>query len=197
MVDDDKKTDKRSGRLEQRRHSIVEAAAHLFIGKGFHQTGMRDIAQQAGISLGNLYNHFKGKNDIIFAIGELETVDLEPLLGPLEQANEQDQAALQQFIKAYFKLCSGLSYAALSAEITAEVFRNPKILSGFIETRKRMEAAVERHLPQDLDDRSATAGVVIDMIEKAAQSAAGEPKSRQAAGVNAVLEIVSRMVQPR
>ncbi len=55
-----------TSRLEKsakRRQMIVETAAGLFIEKGFHQTGMRDIAGKAGISLSNLYNHFKGKNE--------------------------------------------------------------------------------------------------------------------------------------
>ena len=68
-----------TSRLEKsakRRQMIVETAAGLFIEKGFHQTGMRDIAGKAGISLSNLYNHFKGKNEIIAAISELETVEL-------------------------------------------------------------------------------------------------------------------------
>ncbi|HDO1150981.1 TPA: helix-turn-helix transcriptional regulator, partial [Aeromonas salmonicida] len=44
-------------RLEQRRELIIQAALGCFIERGFHQTGMRDIAAAAGVSLGNLYNH--------------------------------------------------------------------------------------------------------------------------------------------
>jgi AcrR family transcriptional regulator len=35
-------------RLEQRREQIIQAALGCFIERGFHQTGMRDIAAAAG-----------------------------------------------------------------------------------------------------------------------------------------------------
>ena len=47
--------------LENRRETIVNAAIGCFIDKGFHTTSMRDIAQAASVSLGNLYNYFPGK----------------------------------------------------------------------------------------------------------------------------------------
>lgn len=47
------------------RDKIVEAALHSFTHKGFHQTSMRDIALAAGVSVGNLYNHFAGKEALI------------------------------------------------------------------------------------------------------------------------------------
>ena len=54
------------------REKIVEAALHSFTHKGFHQTSMRDIAQTAGVSVGNLYNHFTGKEALIGEIALLE-----------------------------------------------------------------------------------------------------------------------------
>lgn len=54
------------------REKIVEAALHSFTHQGFHQTSMRDIAQAAGVSVGNLYNHFSGKEALIGEIALLE-----------------------------------------------------------------------------------------------------------------------------
>src|SRR5918997_6800213 len=54
--------------LEARRGRIEEAARELFIRRGFHATSMRDIAEGAGTSLGNLYNYYPNKEDILESI---------------------------------------------------------------------------------------------------------------------------------
>ena len=46
-------------------HTEIIVAAHaLFADQGFHGTSMRQIADQAGVTLGGIYNHFSGKEDI-------------------------------------------------------------------------------------------------------------------------------------
>jgi AcrR family transcriptional regulator len=54
--------------LDTKRRRIEEAARHLFIRRGFHATSMRDIARGAGASLGNLYNYYPTKEDILESI---------------------------------------------------------------------------------------------------------------------------------
>ncbi|HLF91099.1 MAG TPA: TetR/AcrR family transcriptional regulator [Anaerolineales bacterium] len=49
---------------ERTRADIVLAAHDLIIQNGYHGTSMRQIAKQAGIALGGIYNHFASKEDI-------------------------------------------------------------------------------------------------------------------------------------
>lgn len=74
-----------------RRARIVEAALACFVEKGFHQTGMREIAATAGVSLGNLYNHFPGKEALIALIASLEA---EELAAPFATHQRQLEQAL-------------------------------------------------------------------------------------------------------
>lgn len=53
---------------ETTRLAIEEAAFHLFMQHGFHATSMRQIADQAGLALGGIYNHFSSKEEIFAAI---------------------------------------------------------------------------------------------------------------------------------
>lgn len=46
------------------RPDILRAAAELFRRQGFHGTSTREIAEKAGVSLGNIYNHFKTKEEL-------------------------------------------------------------------------------------------------------------------------------------
>ena len=56
-----------SDRHGQKRWKIVMAAAELFIKKGSINTGVRDIAEASGITIGTIYYYFKSKDDIIDA----------------------------------------------------------------------------------------------------------------------------------
>ncbi len=51
----------------EKKWEIVQAAAKLFIKKGTFNTGVRDIAEASGITVGTLYHYFKSKEDIVEA----------------------------------------------------------------------------------------------------------------------------------
>jgi AcrR family transcriptional regulator len=53
---------------ERTRARVVNAAHRLFTTRGYHGTSMRQIAEQAGLALGGIYNHFAGKEDIFVAV---------------------------------------------------------------------------------------------------------------------------------
>lgn len=47
---------------------ILSASLKLFSSKGFGETSIRDIAKEAGISVGLLYNYYKSKEDLAMAV---------------------------------------------------------------------------------------------------------------------------------
>ena len=54
--------------IEKKKSRIEEAARELFISQGFHATSMRNIASRAGTSLGNVYNYYRTKEEILESI---------------------------------------------------------------------------------------------------------------------------------
>ena len=60
-------TRKESMVMEMRQRIILEAL-RLFSLKGFLSTSVQDILTAAGASKGGLYNHFKSKEDLFFAV---------------------------------------------------------------------------------------------------------------------------------
>lgn len=55
---------------ERTRQRIIEAAAQLFVRKGFYGTSIADLAQATGLTKGALYHHFENKDAIFFAVIE-------------------------------------------------------------------------------------------------------------------------------
>jgi len=53
---------------EQTRQRIIDAAAQLFISKGFYGTSIADLAQATELTKGALYHHFENKDAIFFAV---------------------------------------------------------------------------------------------------------------------------------
>jgi AcrR family transcriptional regulator len=58
----------RATKGERTRDRVIQAAYRLFIERGYHGTSMRRIAEQAGLALGGIYNHFASKEDIFTTV---------------------------------------------------------------------------------------------------------------------------------
>lgn len=50
------------------RDRILEAARRLFITKGYNGSNLREIAKEAGVSMGGIYHHFASKEEIYEAL---------------------------------------------------------------------------------------------------------------------------------
>jgi len=65
---------------------ILNSAYELFVQKGYRGSSMRDIAENAGIKAGSVYNHFKTKEDIFEAVF-IEKHPLFRILALLDEVN--------------------------------------------------------------------------------------------------------------
>ncbi|HBP04689.1 MAG TPA: TetR family transcriptional regulator [Stenotrophomonas sp.] len=137
----------RADRNEQRIAQILQAALQCFLVKGFHQTSMRDIAQAAGVSLGNLYNHFPGKEAIILAVAVAESEELAPLLQRLA-ASDGERTQVMAFLQDFHALCRQPEWATLAVEVLAESARNPAVAEAFAANRRQLRATLAEALQQ-------------------------------------------------
>jgi len=100
-------TERRIRRSETRRREILHAAASVFREYGYNEAGMRDIADAADLSPGNLYYYFKGKQEILFFCQDRA---LDQMLASLEHAQRQDgeiSARLYTLIQAHLHCMLG------------------------------------------------------------------------------------------
>jgi len=56
--------------MEEKRKLILESARRFFFRYGFKKTSMDDIAEDAGVGKGTLYNYFRNKVDLFICLGE-------------------------------------------------------------------------------------------------------------------------------
>jgi AcrR family transcriptional regulator len=54
--------------IKQRRAELIKAAVKLFTEKGFHRTTTREIAREAGFSIGTLYEYIRTKEDVLYLV---------------------------------------------------------------------------------------------------------------------------------
>ena len=163
---------RREETVQERRLLIVEAAATCFAEKGFHQTSMRDLAKRAGVSLGNVYNHFDSKTDLILEMAKLEADELHEVRTELSKIKDPAKA-LDEFAVFYARTCADRKYALLAAEISSEGLRNPDICADFLDNRSTLVSTVADILEQIVQVRNITpklpasdcAETVIDLIE--------------------------------
>ncbi|MBD3318212.1 MAG: TetR family transcriptional regulator [Chitinivibrionales bacterium] len=86
---------------ESSRRKILRTALEQFGTKGYHTTSIEAIAKAAGISKGLIYNHFKGKEQLLEAIlvGSIDEM-VEMFASLFEADNPRKQ--LKLFIDAMF-----------------------------------------------------------------------------------------------
>lgn len=182
-----------------RRAAIVDAALACFVNQGFHCTSMRDIAQMASVSLGNLYNHFDSKQALIAEVATQEQTGLLPLLDALERQREAPSlAAVAQFLQAYQALCRQREWAVLSAECLSEIVRSPELAPAFEANRRRMldglagfleRAAQQGHFKPAVPVRLA-AQLLLDAVESDALRFALAVTPQEEGGPQAAIDVL-------
>src|ERR1043166_1450863 len=84
----------REEKSERSRRLVLDAALRLFSTCGFRATSVRDIAEAAGVSTGNLYHHFPDKEAIFRTLldeyRELAASDQFPLYRALQAGTFPD-----------------------------------------------------------------------------------------------------------
>lgn len=81
--------------VEQNERRIEQAALRVFTRQGYHGTSIREIADEAKVSLGNIYNYYANKEQLFVSLvrrydqrmRELQREKLTPLIGSLEPGN--------------------------------------------------------------------------------------------------------------
>lgn len=94
--------------IEKRRQQIIQGAVKLFREKGYHRTTTREIAKEAGFSIGTLYEYIRMKEDVLYLVcdGIYNEVHARLSSLPIQKGTIE---GLQIAIKQYFYLIDDMA----------------------------------------------------------------------------------------
>jgi TetR/AcrR family transcriptional regulator, fatty acid metabolism regulator protein len=114
-----------------RRTQILDAATRVFASKGFNRATIRDVAQDAGVADGTIYNYFANKTDLLF--GLLDRLnDTERRPASLALAAE---ASFADYFRAYLRerVEALWSNADLFRAVLPELLANPELRARYFD----------------------------------------------------------------
>ena len=85
----------------QKREDIALSSTELFIQKGFHNLTVSEVAKNAKIAKGTIYEYFESKEDIVFAIIEYAQTSYDKEV--LEKVNNTN--CIKEKVLSLFDLC--------------------------------------------------------------------------------------------
>ncbi len=115
------------------RDKIVATARTLFASQGFHQTPMSELANEAEVSVGQIYRFFTGKSELIRAIiredASIRIAEMTAVKAKLEAGEISIEQAL---IQVCLQALQG-EHEALSFDILAEAHRDSDVAATITE----------------------------------------------------------------
>lgn len=140
---------RRTARAEQRdaRQEILEAAAEVFVARGFHGASVDEVANEAGYSKGAIYWHFEGKADLFLALIE-ERVDgpTREMVKLLESAPASQDLAPEASRRFAELLSQQREWLVLDHEYWLRAVRDPDLGNRFAESRRKLRGALGKAL---------------------------------------------------
>jgi AcrR family transcriptional regulator len=128
---------------DRRQRAILAAATTCFRNIGLRSVTMQDIASEAGMSVGNVYRYFDGKEAIIAALaggadaGGKEALSLDDTAGDRAFAEE---------LRQLFAFAADQAMGALALELTAEARRNTALASVYASNKAQMTETLVRKI---------------------------------------------------
>jgi AcrR family transcriptional regulator len=121
----------RPERKAERRAQVVAAARTCFARSGFHNTTLKDVFAEAGLSAGCVYNYFQSKDELMLAIAEERHEEERHLIAEAAETDDPVTALRQiarRFADTYLKE-DGSDKRRLALQTWSEAQINPSILS--------------------------------------------------------------------
>jgi AcrR family transcriptional regulator len=93
--------------IDARRKQIIDGAIKVFSAKGFHAATVREIAEEAGLTMGSLYNYINTKEDIIYFVYDYITKvlrdEVRSAIADLTDPEERLKTALQHNLNSVYE----------------------------------------------------------------------------------------------
>jgi AcrR family transcriptional regulator len=118
---------------------ILDVAEEMLAEKGYHDTSMDEIAALAGVAKGTLYQHFPGKEDLVFALFERNLVLFEQAVRQAASAPLTASAKLERILSYVYQERRGPH-----AQLLQLLYQNMEIRKGLLEKKGQLRDHMEQ-----------------------------------------------------
>jgi AcrR family transcriptional regulator len=115
----------------RQREKILQAAMRCFIEKGLHKASIQDISEASGLSPGQIYRIFEGKDAIIHALADEERQEAAELIDYINASQKDIAKGLCDAAPQLIAYMTDPSYALITLEFSAEAMHNEKFAALF------------------------------------------------------------------
>ncbi len=110
-----------------RRGAILDAAVGIFAKKGYRDTTLDEIAITSEFGKGTIYNYFKSKEEIYFAIIDDVSKSLYQIIQQADSETKSSKDFFEMHTKLLFQYCAGIRdafiiYVREIAHFTTDIF---------------------------------------------------------------------------
>jgi len=150
-------------REEATRQSILRAARDVFVRKGFHAASVDDVVAASGMSVGAIYGHFKGKDELIHAcVLEANKAEADTVLA-YARAGGTVRERMERAIDGWWAFTIEAPGApAFLAEVWAAASRTPLIREVVARRRERTVTVISIILRDGIAKGELSQGLDVD-----------------------------------
>lgn len=155
---------RRTGKAEETRQALLDAALELFAERGYTATSVPDIVQRAGVGHGTFYEYFRSRRGILVAITEPVNSN--------RRAPQLRGQTLRDRIRSeiYWYLADHVEHIALAKVWRSAVHADAEIADARRRERRRRVERVRRSIEeaelQDGVDSQVAAAALMAMLEE-------------------------------
>lgn len=153
---------------EKSRNNILNAALKLFASKGYQNTSISDIADEASISKGLLYNYFSSKEELTRSVMEILFVELEKITKVIEVEKDSFKK-LRKLIEATFNIIETNSdywrlYSSFMLQPEIGIFISAEFISSLENIFKSIEKVFKEIGIKNSREEARIFGAILDGV---------------------------------
>lgn len=189
------------------RQRIIQEALRLFSLKGFLSTSIQDILTAANTSKGGLYNHFKSKEDLFFAVlaearkvwREKNMAGLDQIEKPVAKVKKLMENYRDRYLKDTACLPGGCIFVTFSVELDDQRPRlAQEVNTGFVGLKSLIQRLLEQgkksgELREETDTKAVTEMIFAGMLGATVIHGMEKSPANVDNTINALLDYLDRL----
>ncbi|HEY3522119.1 MAG TPA: TetR/AcrR family transcriptional regulator [Candidatus Limnocylindrales bacterium] len=156
---------------QQMKDRIVSAALRVFAERGFHRATIQDVVRESGLSVGAIYTHFAGKDELFLAtcdlIGGQGLGELGRRLADGRTVAERLAIAVSFFVDSVLDPPDGSMTAAYLVQAWAEADQEAGVREMLVRRREQLSTAARLLLDEGVARRELPAWLDVDAVAMA------------------------------